>query len=285
MQLIVELIKSLFLGIIQGITEWLPVSSTGHLILFNEFFPLQETSEAFMSMFEVVIQLGSILAVVVIYFSRLNPWSKKKSPAENSYTLKMWGKIIVAVLPAAVIGLLFDNVIDQYLSNFVVVAITLILYGVAFIVIERTRSKTPFRIEKPEDIDMKTALFIGMFQVLALIPGTSRSGATIVGAMILGVSRTAAAEFSFFLAVPVMFGASGLRGLKYVAEVATGKTEMFGTTELLVLLVGTITAFLVSLAVIRFLVGFVRRHSFESFGWYRIALGAVVLLYFLFVHQ
>ena len=278
MQLIVELIKSLLLGIIQGITEWLPVSSTGHLILFNEFFPLKETSEAFMSMFEVVIQLGSILAVVVIYFSRLNPWSKKKSPAENSYTLKMWGKILVAVLPAAVIGLLFDDVITRYLSNFVVVAITLVLYGVAFIVIERTRSKTPFRIEKPEEIDMKTALFIGMFQVLALIPGTSRSGA-----MLLGVSRTAAAEFSFFLAVPVMFGASGLRGLKYVAEVAAGETEMFGMTELLVLLVGTVTAFLVSLAVIRFLVSFVRRHSFESFGWYRIALGAVVMLYFLLV--
>ena len=176
----------------------------------------------------------------------------------------MWGKIIVAVLPAAVIGLLFDDIIDQHLSTFVVVAITLILYGIAFIIIERTRSKSPFRIEKPEDIDMKTALFIGMFQVLALIPGTSRSGATIVGAMLLGVSRTAAAEFSFFLAIPVMFGASGLRGLKYVAKVASGETEMFGTTELLVLLVGTITAFLVSLAVIRFLVSFVRRHSFES---------------------
>ncbi len=199
MLMIVELIKSLLLGIIQGITEWLPVSSTGHLILFNEFFPLKETSDAFMSMFDVVIQLGSILAVVVIYFSRLNPWSKKKTLAENSYTLKMWGKIIVAVLPAAVIGLLFDDIIDQKLSTFVVVAITLILYGIAFIIIERTRSKKPFRIEKPEDIDMKTALFIGMFQVLALIPGTSRSGATIVGAMLLGVSRTAAAEFSFFL--------------------------------------------------------------------------------------
>lgn len=176
----------------------------------------------------------------------------------------MWGKILVAVLPAAVIGLLFDDVITRYLSNFVVVAITLVLYGVAFIVIERTRSKTPFRIEKPEEIDMKTALFIGMFQVLALIPGTSRSGATIVGAMLLGVSRTAAAEFSFFLAVPVMFGASGLRGLKYVAEVAAGETEMFGMTELLVLLVGTVTAFLSPSLSFASWSALVRRHSLNA---------------------
>lgn len=274
-----ELIKSFFLGIVQGITEWLPVSSTGHMILFDSLFPLN-ASESFKSMFEVVIQLGSILAVVVIYFSRLNPRSRKKTAEENKYTLTMWLKIIVAVLPAAVIGVLFDDFLDEHLYNYITVAVTLIVYGVAFIVIERTKKNKPCKIERAEDIDYRTALFIGMFQVLALIPGTSRSGATIVGAMLLGVSRTAAAEFSFFLAIPVMLGASGLRGLKYVLDIVQGEVEMFGINELSVLLVGTVVAFLVSLAVIRFLVSFVRRHSFESFGWYRIALGLVVILYF-----
>ncbi len=274
--MLTELIKSFLLGIIQGITEWLPVSSTGHMIIFDSFFPLN-ASESFKSMFEVVIQLGSILAVLVIYFSRLNPWSRKKTKAENKYTLDMWKKIIVAVLPAAVMGVLFDDFLDTYLYNYIVVSITLIVYGIAFIVIERGRKNKKFLIERAEDIDYKTALLIGAFQILALIPGTSRSGSTIVGAMLLGVSRTAAAEFSFFLAIPVMFGASGLRGLKYVLDVMDGEVAMFGLSELGVLLVGTAVAFAVSMIVVKFLVSFVRRHSFESFGWYRIALGAVLI--------
>ena len=282
MALLVELIKALLLGIIQGVTEWLPISSTGHLILFNELFPLN-VSKDFLSMFDVVVQLGSILAVLVIYFHRLNPWSRRKTVEEKKYTLTMWGKILLAVLPAAVIGVAFDDMIDGYLSTPIVIAAALILYGVAFIVIEHTRQNRPFHTERPEDIGLREALGIGAFQMLSLIPGTSRSGSTIVGAMLLGVSRTAAAEFSFFLAVPVMFGASGLRGLKYVLKVVSGEAEMFGSTELLVLLIGTVAAFLVSLVVVRFLVGFVRRHSFASFGWYRIALGLVVLGYFLFL--
>ena len=275
--MIIELIKSFLLGIIQGITEWLPVSSTGHMIIFDSFFPLK-ASESFKSMFEVVIQLGSILAVLVIYFSRLNPWSKKKTKAENKYTLDLWKKILVAVVPAAVIGVLFDDLLDKYLYNYIVVSITLVVYGIAFIVIERSRKNKKFLIEKAEDIDYKTALLIGAFQILALIPGTSRSGSTIVGAMLLGVSRTAAAEFSFFLAIPVMFGASGLRGLKYVLDVVDGEASMFGLSELAVLLVGTVVAFVVSMIVVKFLVSFVRRHSFESFGWYRIALGIVLIV-------
>lgn len=274
--MLIELVKSFLLGIIQGITEWLPVSSTGHMIIFDTFFPLK-ASESFKSMFEVVIQLGSILAVLVIYFTRLNPFSKKKTSAENKYTLDMWKKIIVAVLPAAVIGVLFDDLLDKYLYNYIVVSITLIVYGIAFILIERSRKNKKFLIEKAEDIDYRTALLIGAFQILALIPGTSRSGSTIVGAMLLGVSRTAAAEFSFFLAIPVMFGASGLRGLKYVLDVASGEAAMFGLSELLVLLCGTLVSFAVSMIVVKFLVSFVRRHSFESFGWYRIALGAVLI--------
>ncbi len=273
----IELLKSFLLGIIQGITEWLPVSSTGHMIIFDSFFPLEQ-SESFKSMFEVVIQLGSILAVLVIYFSRLNPWSKKKTKAENKYTLDMWKKILVAVVPAAVIGVLFDDFLDEHLYNYIVVSITLIIYGIAFIVIERSRKNKKFLIEKAEDIDYRTALLIGAFQILALIPGTSRSGSTIVGAMLLGVSRTAAAEFSFFLAIPVMFGASGLRGLKYVLDVIDGEVAMFGFSELSILLVGTVVAFVVSLIVVKFLVSFVRRHSFESFGWYRIALGLILLV-------
>lgn len=274
--MLIELVKSFLLGIIQGITEWLPVSSTGHMIIFDTFFPLK-ASESFKSMFEVVIQLGSILAVLVIYFTRLNPFSKKKTSAENKYTLDMWKKIIVAVLPAAVIGVLFDDLLDKYLYNYIVVSITLIVYGIAFILIERSRKNKKFLIEKAEDIDYRTALLIGAFQILALIPGTSRSGSTIVGAMLLGVSRTAAAEFSFFLAIPVMFGASGLRWLKYVLDVASGEAAMFGLSELLVLLCGTLVSFAVSMIVVKFLVSFVRRHSFESFGWYRIALGAVLI--------
>ena len=275
--MIIELIKSFLLGIIQGITEWLPVSSTGHMIIFDSFFPLK-ASESFKSMFEVVIQLGSILAVLVIYFSRLNPWSRKKTKAENKYTLDLWKKILVAVVPAAVIGVLFDDLLDKYLYNYIVVSITLVVYGIAFIVIERSRKNKKFLIERAEDIDYRTALLIGAFQILALIPGTSRSGSTIVGAMLLGVSRTAAAEFSFFLAIPVMFGASGLRGLKYVLDVVDGEASMFGLSELAVLLVGTVVAFVVSMIVLKFLVSFVRRHSFESFGWYRIALGIVLIV-------
>lgn len=275
----IEIIKAAILGIIQGVTEWLPISSTGHMILFDSLWPLK-ASDDFKDMFDVVIQLGSILAVLVVYFSRLNPWSRKKTPEENKYTLNLWGKIIVAAIPAAIAGVFLDDIISTYLGGYAVVAAALIVYGIAFIIIERSKKNTVPRIQKAEDIDIKTALSIGAFQVLSLVPGTSRSGSTIVGAMLVGVSRTAAAEFSFFLAIPIMFGASGLRGLKYALKVAGGEAEMFGATELAVLLVGTAVAFFVSLAVIKFLVSFVRRHSFESFGWYRIALGALVLVYF-----
>ncbi|MBE6560017.1 MAG: undecaprenyl-diphosphate phosphatase [Ruminococcaceae bacterium] len=268
MELFFEVLKAALLGIVQGITEWLPVSSTGHMILLDEILSLKVSAE-FMEMFRVVIQLGSILAVLVLYFPRLSPVLTKKSPEEKKKCLSLWGKIILAVIPAGVAGVLLDDWLDAHLYNYITVAVTLIVYGVAFLVIERMqKNKTPLYAEA-DDIDAKTAIKIGCFQMLSLIPGTSRSGSTILGGMLSGVSRPAGAEFSFFLALPVMLGASALKLLKFGFS--------FTGEELLILAVGTAVAFFVSLVAIRFLVAFVRRHSFAVFGWYRIALGAIVL--------
>lgn len=273
-----DVLKAFFIGIVQGITEWLPVSSTGHMIIFDEFVKMNVTDE-FKSLFFVVIQLGSILAVLTLYFHRLNPFSGKKSAAEKKSTWNLWAKILVAAIPAGVVGVLFDDLFEKYLENYVVVAAALIVYGVVFIVIERLHSKPGrgYKITCAEDINYATALKIGAFQMLSLVPGTSRSGSTIIGSMCVGVSRTAAAEFSFFLAIPVMCGASLLRFVKYAANYGLA----FSGTEIMTLIVATITAFVVSVVAIKFLVGFVRRHSFESFGWYRIILGIVVVIYFI----
>lgn len=268
------------LGIIQGITEWLPVSSTGHMLLFEDILPLTGVSEAFRDLFMVVIQFGSILAVLVLFWNRLWPFGSKKSREVKRATWTLWGKVLIAALPAAVIGLLLDDLIEGYIyGNSIikcaVIAGTLILYGVAFILIERRLAATPDRIETVDALTCRDAFWIGCFQVLALIPGTSRSGSTIVGARLCRISRPTAAEFSFFLAVPMMFGASALKiGKYFLIDHLT-----IGMTELAYLFIGMLTAFLVSLIVIRFLMDFVRRHSFESFGWYRIALGVVVLAY------
>ena len=272
MELFIELLKTFVLGVIEGITEWLPVSSTGHMIIAEDFLHLNQ-GDAFWNMFLVVIQLGAILAVVVLYFSRLNPFSGKKTADERKVCCSLWGKIIVAALPAAVIGLLLDDFLEAHLMTPPVVAAALIVYGVAFIVIEKKKAEKPAACAAAEDISYGTAWKIGCFQVLSLIPGTSRSGATILGGMLTGVSRPGGAEFSFFLAIPVMLGASGLKLLKYVLEFGFS----FTLSQLAVLAVGVLTAFFVSLAAIRFLVSFVRRHSFSAFGWYRIALGILVL--------
>lgn len=273
--LLIEILKTILLGIIEGITEWLPVSSTGHMIIAEDFLKLN-VSEPFWNMFLVVIQLGAILAVVVLYFNRLNPFSKKKSPAERKGVFSLWGKILVAAVPAAVIGLLLDDFLEAHLMTPPVVAAALIVYGVAFIVIEKVKKNDTPKCTSVEEITYAGALKIGLFQVLSLIPGTSRSGSTILGGMLTGVARPAGAEFSFFLAIPVMLGASALKLLKYVLEVGFS----FTGEELLILAVGVAVAFVVSLAAIRFLVSFVRRHSFAAFGYYRIVLGAIVLAYF-----
>lgn len=275
--MLIEILKAILFGIVEGVTEWLPISSTGHLILLQEFVRL-DVSDAFWEMFEVVIQLGAILAVVVLYFSRLNPFSRRKSTAEKQNTWKLWLKVIVAVLPSAVVGVLLDDWFNVHLYNYVTVAIALVVYGILFIVIERMRRNQRDLYAGAEDITYKTAFYIGCFQVLSIVPGTSRSGSTILGAMLVGVSRTAAAEFSFFLAIPTMLGASLLKGAKFVLG-GTGVSSV----EAAVLAVGCAVAFLVSLLVIRALVSYVRRHSFSAFGVYRIVLGALVVLYFLTV--
>lgn len=264
-----ELIKAVVLGIVQGITEWLPVSSTGHMILFNQFLHMNQDTD-FINLFLVVIQFGSILAVVTLFFHKLNPFSPRKSTVEKRETWSMWFKVLVAEIPAGVIGLLFEDVINDYLYGPMVVAAALIVYGVLFILIENRR-RTP-KIESIPTITYKTAFLIGMFQILALIPGTSRSGSTILGAGILGTSRVVAAEFSFFLAVPIMFGASLLKMVKYGFA--------FNGGQIGILLVGMGVAYIVSVAVIRFLMDFVRKHDFKPFGWYRIVLGVIVILYF-----
>ena len=270
-----EYIKSIIFGIVEGITEWLPVSSTGHLILLNEFLKLDVT-EAFYEMYQVVIQLGAILAVIVLFFHKLNPFSPKKDQKQKTRTWILWAKVVVAVIPSAVIGLLLDDWMDANFYNAWVVAAMLILYGVAFILVERRNKGHAPKIKNCNEIDYRTAILMGAFQCLSLIPGTSRSGSTILGGILLGVSRTAASEFSFFMAIPTMLGASALKLLKYILD---GMIPSGG--EIAILLIGCIVSFVVSLLVIKALMKYVRSHSFASFGWYRIILGAVVLLYFL----
>ena len=275
MDTFIEIIKAILFGIVEGITEWLPVSSTGHIILLDEFIKLKVSPE-FMEMFEVVIQLGAILAVILLFFHKLNPFSAKKTVKQKKNTWQLWLKVIVAVLPSAVIGLLLDDWMDAHLYNYIVVAIMLIVYGVAFLFAEKFNEGKQLRIKSVFEIDYRTAILIGCFQCLSLIPGTSRSGATILGALILGVSRGAGAEFSFFLAIPTMLGASALKLLKFMLSgvSATG-------TEVAVLIVGCVVSFMVSLVVIKGLMEYVRKHSFAVFGFYRIGLGVLVLLYFI----
>ena len=277
-----DIIKSIILGIIEGITEWLPISSTGHLIIADEFIKLGMTDE-FMEMFNVVIQLGAILAVVVIFWNKMWPFTADKTKGYNYITkgnglikkdvMDMWFKVIVAMLPAAIVGIPFDNYFEKHFHNWQVVSAALIVYGVLFIVIEKINKNRKPKVNSIPELSYKTALLIGCFQALSLIPGTSRSGSTILGAMILGVSRVAGAEFSFFLAVPVMFGASLIKLLKF------GFT--FTGMELAVLAVGMLTSFIVSVIAIKFLISYVRRHDFSLFGYYRIALGVIVIAYFL----
>ncbi len=273
----VELLKAVLFGIVEGITEWLPISSTGHLILLDEFMTLN-VSDAFKSMFDVVIQLGAILAVIVLFFHKLNPFSPSKSPREKDDTWQLWFKVLVAIIPSGLVGVLFDDWMDEHLHNATVVSIALIVYGVAFLLVERRNQGKHLRqIDSVYAIDYKTALMIGLFQCLSLIPGTSRSGSTILGAILIGVGRSAGAEFSFFMAIPTMMGASAIKGLKFLLSgvSATG-------LEVGVLVVGCVVSFLVSLLVIKGLMEYVRRHSFSAFGVYRIVLGIVVLGYFAF---
>jgi undecaprenyl-diphosphatase len=267
-----DILKAIFLGIVEGITEWLPISSTGHLIIADEFVKLN-LSANFMEMFNVVIQLGAIMAVVVIYFKQLWPFSlKKEEHFIKKDVFSMWFKVLVAILPAAVIGIPFDDFFNEKFHNYIVVSLALIIYGVAFILIEKRNKNLTVKTESIADMSFKTALFIGCFQALSLIPGTSRSGSTVLGAILLGVSRVAAAEFSFYMAVPVMAGASLIKLLKFGFDFTSG--------ELVILLVGMLTAFLVSILAIKFLIGYIKKRDFTAFGYYRIALGVVVLLYF-----
>ena len=274
MKAILELLKAILFGIVEGITEWLPVSSTGHMILLDEIVKLKVSPE-FYEMFQVVIQLGAIAAVILLFFHKLNPFSPKKSPKQKQRTWQLWFKVVVAVLPSAVLGLLLDDWMDEHLYNYIVVAVTLILYGVAFIFMEKYNGKRTLKINSVYDIDYRTAILIGAFQCLSLIPGTSRSGATILGALILGVARPAGAEFSFFLAIPTMLGASALKLLKFILSgvEATG-------LEIALLAIGCVVSLLVSLLVIKGLMEYVRKHSFKVFGIYRIALGIFVIGYF-----
>ncbi|MCM1084385.1 MAG: undecaprenyl-diphosphate phosphatase [Clostridium sp.] len=272
---IIEILKVLLLGVVEGITEWLPISSTGHMLLVDEFISLN-ASEEFKEMFFVVIQLGAILAVVLLFWNKMWPFDFSKNPEKEGVIKKdifsMWFKVVVACIPGAVVTLLFDDYIEAHLHTPTVIAIALIFYGFAFIIIEsRNKAKTA-RVEALQDITYKTAFIIGLFQVLSIIPGTSRSGATIIGALLIGVSRVAAAEFTFFLAVPVMLGLSLIKVIKFGFA--------FSGSELVILSVGVIVAFLVSLFVIKFLMGYIKKHDFKVFGWYRIALGVIVLFYF-----
>lgn len=266
-----DFLKIVVFGLVEGFTEWLPISSTGHLILVENIIHLN-VSEDFMNVFRVVIQLGAIMAVVVMYFSRLNPFDPRKTEKQRLRTWHLWFKIVVACLPAAVVGLLLDEILDKYLYNPYVVASMLIIYGVLFIVLEKHNEFVNFPIKKVSQISYLNAFYIGLFQLLALIPGTSRSGATILGAMLLGCSRTAASEFTFFLGIPVMFGASLLKIIHYGLA--------FSGVELFYLVAGMVIAFVVSLYSIRFLMNYVKNHDFRFFGYYRIVLGIVVLLYF-----
>lgn len=276
MNLFVEMLKAVLFGVVEGITEWLPISSTGHMILLDEFIQLQ-MSDAFKTMFNVVIQLGAILAVVVLYFPKLWPF-RRGGKGLTSWlrmdTVSLWIKVVVAILPSAIVGIPFDDWMDAHLHTAPVVAAMLVIYGVAFILIERRQNPHKrARVQSVELIDMRMALAIGLFQVLSLVPGTSRSGATILGGMLMGCSRAAASEFSFFLAIPTMAGASLIKVLKFGLS--------FTGAELLILLIGCVTAFVVSVVAIRTFIGYVKKHSFTAFGWYRIALGALVAVYFL----
>lgn len=282
---IFDIIKSVIFGIVEGITEWLPISSTGHMILLNEILPLRigKNPDDFYSMFEVVIQLGAILAVVVLFWSQIWPFGRKNNKAPLAKTgvgawvktdiFVLWFHILVSTIPAAIIGVLFDDVFERLFYNFQTVAIMLILFGIAFIVIETRHNGKSVKIDSLVDISYTTALMIGIFQLIAAVfPGTSRSGATIVGALLIGVSRTVAAEYTFFLAVPVMFGASLLKGVKFLLH------NSMTSQEGIILLVGMLVAFVVSLFVIRFLMGYIKKHDFKVFGWYRIVLGIIVLI-------
>ncbi|EKU93304.1 Undecaprenyl-diphosphatase [Alloiococcus otitis] len=270
----IEIIKTIILGIVQGITEWLPISSTGHMILVDELITLNVTPE-FREMFLVVIQLASVLAVILLYFHELNPIAFSKSKDQKEETWNIWFKVIVGVIPAGVMGLLFDDLIDRYFFNWLTVAIMLIVYGIAFIIIEHYNKGRTFPIQTWESLSYKTAFLIGCFQVLALIPGTSRSGATIVGALLIGTARPIAAKFSFFLSIPVMLGASLLKLLGFGLSFTTG--------ELTILLVGCLVSFAVSVIAIKFLMAYIRRNDFTAFGWYRIVVGIIVIAYFGFI--
>lgn len=270
----IEILKAILLGIVEGITEWLPISSTGHMILVEEFIKLN-SSEAFKEMFFVVIQLGAIMAVVLIYFHKLNPFSPRKSTREKKDTLSIWYKVIIGVIPAGVLGVLFDDWFEAKFYNYITVSIMLVLYGILFIVIEnKHKNKTP-KIKSFSKLSYKTAFLIGVFQVLSLIPGTSRSGATILGAILLGTSRHIAAEYSFFMSIPIMFGASALKLLKFGLN--------FTGMEVSVLLTGMIVAFVVSVISIKLLIGYIKNNDFKAFGWYRIILGILVLGYFVLI--
>lgn len=269
--LFIELLKAVCLGVVEGVTEWLPISSTGHMILVEEFIKLN-ASAAFIEMFFVVIQLGAIMAVVLLYFYKLNPFSPKKTMEEKKDTMSIWYKVIVGVIPAAVLGFLYDDWLNDQFYNYQTVAIMLIVYGILFIVIENHNKGRGARVTSFNDLTYKTAFLIGVFQVLSLIPGTSRSGATILGAILLGTSRHIAAEYSFFLSIPVMFGASALKLAKFGFS--------FTSMEIAILLTGMIVAFVVSVVTIKFLLGYIKNNDFKAFGWYRIVLGILVMGYF-----
>lgn len=289
--MMIEILKAVLFGIVEGITEWLPVSSTGHIILLDEFIRLN-ASEEFKSMFDVVIQLGAILAVIVLFFHKLNPFAPSKTAAQKKQTWELWFKVVAAIIPSGVVGVLFDDWMDAHLHNGIVVSIALIVYGIAFILVERRNDRGKYqkiskkdgptvifyrekKVEDVFDITYKTAILIGLFQCLSLVPGTSRSGSTILGAILIGVGRSAGAEFSFFMAIPTMLGASAIKFLKFLLT-GVGITGM----EIAVLIVGCVVSFVVSLLVIRALMDYVRRHSFSAFGVYRIVLGIIVLAYF-----
>lgn len=272
----IEIIKVIFLGIVEGITEWLPISSTGHMLLVDEFVQMN-MSESFKEMFFVVIQLGAILAVVLIFWKKMFPfqWKDKTKPIVQTDIFSMWFKVVVACIPGAIVTILFDDYIEAHLHTPTIIALALIVYGIAFILVENWNETREPKVRELSDITYRTALMIGLFQVLSIIPGTSRSGATIIGALLIGVSRVAAAEFTFFLAVPVMFGLSALKIIKFGFD--------FTGTELATLLLGMVVAFLVSVVVIKFLMSYIKKHDFKVFGWYRIVLGVIVLAYFAFV--
>jgi undecaprenyl-diphosphatase len=276
-----ELLKAVILGIVEGITEWLPISSTGHLLLADEFIKL-DTSPEFYSVFLYVIQLGAILAVVVLFWNKLIPFGSRKTAVEKRSTYNLWGKIVIACIPGAVFGILFNDKVDALIAGTpaakaVTIAAALIFYGILFIIIENANKNKPQRIDSVQKLDYKTAVLIGLFQVLSLIPGTSRSGITIIGAILIGTSRMVAAEFTFFLSIPVMFGQSLIKLYKFGLH--------FSGPEAAVLITGTLVAFIVSLVSIRFLMNYVKKHDFKVFGWYRIALGVIVLGYFLLFAQ